>query len=87
MKFGKEILDQKFKEYYKETNEVATYVFTYSQKQDNLPKWGMCDDGKKNYVNGVLYSQCDIRDSEGDHSNWDDAVLIGVGRTDDIKRK
>lgn len=84
--FDKNILEKKFEEYHKENLDTATHIFMYSKEQDSLPRWLMGDDGKRCYVKGDLYSEAISRDARN-HSNWNDAVLVGVGCTSDIERK
>lgn len=85
---SKEGLDIQFKKYYEENGDVATHVFIYSIKQDeisdsySLPH----DDGKKCYVKGERYSEMRSRDTILDFG-FDDCNFITAGSYKDIKRK
>ena len=39
MEFRKDFLEEKFKEYNKETGGTATHVFIHSKTQDSIPKY------------------------------------------------
>lgn len=74
-----------FLDYYKEHREVATHVFIYSKKQDKIHEGFDLESKHKNTVLGVIYTEMRSRDALNDEF-IEDAILIGVGRLEDIKR-
>ena len=76
MKLNNEVLDIKFKEYYKSEGQTATHVFVYSAKQDSII---LFDERKPiTKIDGVTYSEMRSRDSELNFFH-DDVVFVGVG--------
>lgn len=90
MEFSEIELQKQFKEYYKKTGNTATHVFVFSEDQSKIT-FDYLDgneffDGKKNYVNGLRYSEMRNRDSDSVF-NWEDTKIIAVGTIRDVKRR
>lgn len=90
MELDIKMLEVKFKKYYYKKIRTATHVFVYSESQDGIivgnPLGVHQDDNKKNYVNGVRYTEMRSRDATAEF-NWDDTEFIAVGCDADIERR
>ena len=64
--------------YYTENQEVATHLFLYSRKQDEMV-------GNPVYFKGQRYSEMKGF-GYGMQSNWEDMVVLGVGTEKDIEQ-
>tara|TARA_R110000764_G_scaffold72464_1_gene148595 strand:+ start:1023 stop:1274 length:252 start_codon:yes stop_codon:yes gene_type:complete len=83
MIINKTLLEVKFKEYYDNNRETATYVFIYSQYQKEIGQG--FNPARVNYVFGKEYTEMRSRDAN-DCFGHEDSVFICVGRLKDVNK-
>lgn len=88
MIFKKDFLEEKFREYYRETSKTATHIFVYSESQDESYYPTALSDRDKNhtYINKERYSEMRSRDYFDLSFRWEDTEFVAVGCDEDVIR-